>query len=103
MDTQNNKSQFRSKYFDDYRTFDAQYASEMLDSLDSEFLNKYSTLAKRNYKRFYELALSAHQQLRKNKSLDLTTVFNEEEFNSIPQNSDQVSDKWQVKFLSLPE
>ncbi|CAF1332700.1 unnamed protein product [Rotaria sp. Silwood1] len=83
-----------SKFFiSEYTTFDAQYAIELLHSLGSVFDNSYSTnetlrnlmikLAKRDEKCFYQLALYAYKKLQRNKSFDLTTVFNDEEFNAI--------------------
>ena len=94
MNIQHNPSQSWSKMFlNNYLTFDGQYAVEILHSLGSVFDEKYSMnkdlqntmieLAKQDDKRFYALALQAYEKLRHNKSLDLTTIFNQEKFNAI--------------------
>ncbi|CAF2732560.1 unnamed protein product [Rotaria sp. Silwood2] len=80
-------------FISEYTTFDAQYAIELLHSLGSVFDNNYSTnenlrnvmieLAKRDNKCFYQLALHVYKKLQRNNSFDLTTVFNDEEFNAI--------------------
>ncbi|CAF3141033.1 unnamed protein product [Rotaria sp. Silwood2] len=79
-----------NSFLDPYPTFGTRYALEMLHSLGSLFDNKYITneslrtimidLANRDDKCFYKLALNAYQNLQKNESLDLMTIFNEDEF-----------------------
>ncbi|CAF1424261.1 unnamed protein product [Rotaria sp. Silwood1] len=79
-----------NSFLDPYQTFKNRYAFEMLHSLGSVFDNKYSTntslqtmmisLAKRDDKNFYKLALIAYQVLQKDESVDLMTIFNENEF-----------------------
>jgi hypothetical protein len=94
MNSQRNTSQSWSEtVLNNYLTFDGQYAFEMLHSLGSVFDEKYSLnkslqrlmieLAKKDDKRFYALALQAYEKLRHNKSLDLTTIFNQENFNKM--------------------
>jgi hypothetical protein len=77
----------------EFSTFKAQYAIEILHSLGSIFDRSYLTnenlrqvminLAKRDEKCFYQLALHAYEQLQINDSFDLSTVFNEEEFDTV--------------------
>ncbi|CAF4720264.1 unnamed protein product [Rotaria sp. Silwood1] len=87
--TSNQKS-WSNSFLDSYKTFGAQYALEMLHSLGSSFDNKYVMneslqtmmidLANKDDKCFYKLALNAYHSLQKNESLDLMTIFNEDEF-----------------------
>ncbi|CAF3170689.1 unnamed protein product [Rotaria sp. Silwood2] len=79
-----------NSFLEPYQTFKNRYALEMLHSLGFVFDNKYSTntslqtmmisLAKRDEKNFYKLALIAYQTLQKDESVDLMTIFNENEF-----------------------
>jgi hypothetical protein len=74
----------------EFPTFNAQYAIELLHSLGSVFDNHYlkngnlrnvmQDFAKRDDKCFYQLALHAYKKLQKYDSFDLRTIFNEEEF-----------------------
>jgi hypothetical protein len=76
-----------------FPTYQAQYAIELLHSLGSIFDNNYLNnenlrnvmidLAKQDDKCFYQLALHAYRQLQIDNSLDLITVFNDEKFNSM--------------------
>ncbi|CAM4813503.1 unnamed protein product [Rotaria magnacalcarata] len=78
-------------FLSEFPTFNAQYAIELLHSLNSTFDSQCSTnenlrnimldLAKRDDNCFYETALRAYRQLQNDKSHDLTTIFNNKEFN----------------------
>ena len=79
--------------FNWYPTSDAVYAIAMLHSLGYLFDDKYLMnsrlqntmveLAEKDDKCFYQLAVKAFRELEKCHWLDLTTVFNQKEFNQI--------------------
>jgi len=89
--------------FNQYSTFQGQYALELLHSCDSHFdkyyfenenlRNKMIDLANRDDHCFYQLALHAYQYLQQNNpSFDLLTVFNDDMFSKM-QESLQTNDK----------
>lgn len=90
--------QYRNKSWDKiefnwYSTDEAVYGLSMLHSLGYVFLDKYLTneplqstmvsLAETNEKRFYQLTVKAYYELGTNRWIDLTTIFNEKQFEQV--------------------
>ena len=86
----------------EFPTFHAQYAVELLHTLGCRFDNIYLAnenlrqvmidFAKRDDQCFYQLAYHAYRQLQINESYDLMTVFNEQEFNTMKGEAKETTD-----------
>ncbi len=87
------KTMWSNLILNEFPTYHAQYAVELLHTLGSIFDNIYFSnenlrhvmieFAKQDDQCFYQLALHAYRQLQINESYDLMTVFNDREFNAM--------------------
>ena len=112
MDNQITKhSSWSNSLLEHYQKFKSRYALEMLHSLGPVFDNKYImntslqktmiSLAEQDQTNFYKLALIAYENLQKHESFDLTTIFNESEFEHCTLDLSKSDDDLLVKNITF--